>query len=166
MRSLTVIGTHKPPSTHAPTYTHARADEHRHTRTHGHGHTSAWQVVPLFFCLAALIHLTMIQAKSDPSMPLTFACERRIEGANRWLPRGAASPVHDVARQGLDGSADSLCKLHGCTSVRHEVPAYCHHAHIRAASAISEHFCTPCAGSAALRSLALAFSQSCSFVRF
>jgi hypothetical protein len=83
------------------------------------------QVVTLgFFCAAALIGLSMAQANRDPPVPLTLACERSIGvWPHRRLPCGAASALRDVARQGLDGSADCLCKLHSCTSVRHEVPA-------------------------------------------
>ena len=39
------------------------------------------QVVTLvFFCAAVLIDLGMVQAKRDPPVPLTFACERSIGG--------------------------------------------------------------------------------------
>ena len=65
---LTVIGTYKPASTHAPTHTHARADEHAqsHTRAHECMQPPA-QVVTLFFLgSAALIDLSMDQAKRDP----------------------------------------------------------------------------------------------------
>ena len=81
---LTVIGTHEPSSTHAPTCTHARADEPRHKHTHRHTNKCMQppaQVVTLvFFGSAALIDLSMYQAKRDPPLALTFACERSIGG--------------------------------------------------------------------------------------
>ena len=92
------------------------------------------QVVTLVFvCAAALIDLSMVQANRDPPpWPLTFACGRSIGVcANRWLPIGAASSLHDGARQGFDGSTECLCKLQGRSSVRHEVPAYCHYEYNR-----------------------------------
>ncbi len=78
---------------------------------------------------------------------------------------GAASALDEVAIQGFDGSAERLCKLRGCTSVRHEVPAYCeyeqNHSNKR-----PKHFRTPCARSASLRSLALALANPVLFVRY
>ena len=82
------------------------------------------QVVALaFVCAAALIDLSMVQAKRDPPVPLTFACERRIGALIDGCRGGAAPSLHDGAHKGLDGSAERLSKLLGCTSVCAEVPA-------------------------------------------
>ncbi len=126
---LTVIGTYKPASTHAPTHTHARAEEHTqsHTRAHECMQPPA-QVVTLFVCPATLVDLTnMAQATCDPPRPshspaMSLGAKEESR-ANRWLRRGAASSLHDVARQGFDGSTDCFGKLHGRTSLRNEVPA-------------------------------------------
>jgi hypothetical protein len=50
-----------------------------HTRAHKCLRPPA-QVVTLFFCSPAIIDFSMIQVKRDPPVPLTFACERGIEG--------------------------------------------------------------------------------------
>ena len=82
------------------------------------------QVVTLVFvCTAALIDLSMIQTNRDPPLALTFACERRIGALIDGCRGGAAPSLHDGAHQGLDGSAERLSKLLGCTSVCPEVPA-------------------------------------------
>jgi hypothetical protein len=124
---LTVIGTHKPASTHAPTCTRARNGSTKaltHTRAHECMQPPAQVVTLAFVCAAALIDRSTVQAERDPPVPLTFACGRRVGvGANRWLPCGAAPALHDGAHQGFDGSAERLCKHHGRSSVRHEVPA-------------------------------------------
>ena len=69
---LTVIGTHKPASTHAPTCTHARirsTQAQTHTRAHKCRQPPAQVVTLVFFCPAALLDLSMIQAKRDPPVP-------------------------------------------------------------------------------------------------
>ncbi len=117
------------------------------------------QVVTLvLFCAAALIDLSMAQAKGDPPVPLMLACERSIGvWSNRRLPCGAASPLYDVAHQGVNCSVDCFGKLHSCTSVRHKVPGYCVHEHNHRTSAISTHFRTAFSS----RSAPLARSPAC-----
>ncbi len=99
------------------------------------------QVVTLVFvCAAALINLSMVQANRDPPVP-HVRVQKKHWCANRWLRRGAASSLHDVAHEGFDGSADCLCKLQGRTSVRHEVPAYGQYE--QQAQTVLEHYRTP-----------------------
>jgi hypothetical protein len=116
------------------------------------------QVVTLvFFCAAALIDLSMVQANRDPPRAAHVCVRKKHRWANRWLPRGAASSLHDVAHEGFDGSADCLCKLQGRTSVRHEVPAYGQYEHNHS----SQH--KPCRNTIALPSSitsTLSFSKS------
>ena len=123
------------------------------------------QVVMLvFFRAAALIDLSMVQAKRDPLRAPHLRVRKKHWWANLCLLCGAASPLDEVASQGFNGSAERLCKLHSCASVRHEVPAYCEYEHNHS-NKRPKHFRTPCARSASLCSLALALANPVLFVR-
>ena len=92
------------------------------------------QVVTLVFVFsAAPIDLGMVHAKRKPPPPPP-PCPSRSRAkealvGESMIACGAASPLDDVARQGFNGSAERLCKLRGCTSVRHEVLADCEYEH-------------------------------------
>ena len=121
------------------------------------------QVVMLvFFRAAALIDLSMVQAKRDPLRAPHLRVRKKHWWANLCLLCGAASPLDEVASQGFNGSAERLCKLHSCTSVRHEVPASCHYEHNHS----SKRNLGTLKHSAPLRSLALALVSNVHFVRF